>query len=144
PELQSVLVRIIGDKRQAVRKFLRIGIPVAYTAKPSSIDMEHVDAEVSAIANHAQGNLFVDRHPAAPAVIHDQGIAWIFPGFGIAEHRAHPATKNISRAVGAIVKSAKKNHRGFERLARRQTRAKRPWIWVEPQRSLNRIFFAFQ
>ena len=76
--------------------------------------MKHVHAKIGGIANHAQGDLFVYHHAAAPTVVYDQGIVWVFPGFGISENRAHPAAENVSGAIGTTVKSTKKNYRSFE------------------------------
>src|SRR5581483_3533985 len=113
-KFQTMLVGVVGDKCQAVRKLFGIGMPIAYGAKPSCVDVEHIHAKISVIANHAQSNLLVDRHAAAPAVIYNQRIARILPGVRIAEHRTHPAAENISRTIGAVVKSAKKNYRTLE------------------------------
>src|SRR5579885_3428150 len=104
-----------------MRKLLEIGIPVAHGAEPSSIDVEHVDAQSGGVANHARGDFFVHICAAAPTVVHDERIARIFPGFGITENRTHPWTKDVTRTVIAIAKSAEKDCWRLERFSRKET-----------------------
>ena len=68
-ELQPMLVRVVRDSGQSMGKLFGIGIPVTDAAKPSCVDMKHVNTKVGRIANHARGNLFVHCHAATPTVI---------------------------------------------------------------------------
>src|SRR5512138_219976 len=43
-KLQFMLMGLIGDGCESVWKFLRIGIPVAYSAKPARVDVKHFEA----------------------------------------------------------------------------------------------------
>ena len=44
-ESQAILVRRVGNKGQPMRKFLRVRVPVAHSAKPARIHVEHLQAQ---------------------------------------------------------------------------------------------------
>ena len=101
-----MLVGVVGDDRKTMRKFLRVGVPVANAAKPAGIDVKHIHAQLGGIANHAQRDGFVHVHAAAPTVVGHLRIVWIFPGLGIAQRCAHPSTQNVSCSVRAVAETA--------------------------------------
>src|SRR6202521_2170330 len=143
-ELEPVLVRIVGDGGEAVGKLLRIGVPVTHAAKPASIDVKHLQSKLGGVANHTQGNLFVDRHAAAPAVVDCPGIVEIVPGFRIAEHGAHPAAQDVSRTVGPIAEAAEKHNRSLKRFSGREARTEGAGIGVQAQGSVQRVLRSLQ
>ncbi len=63
---KTLLVSLVGDIRQAVRKLLRVGIPVAYAAKPARVDVKHLHTEFLRFGNHAQGEGLVHGHCRCP------------------------------------------------------------------------------
>src|SRR5579862_4578035 len=143
-ELEPMLVGIVSDDREASRKLLRIGMPVAYVTEPPGIDVKHVDAEVGGVANHTFGNLFIYIHAATPTIVDHERIVRILPGDGISQDGAYPGTKNIPGAVGTIAKSSEEYDRRFETFVWLDAGAERARIGVKPEIRSERIFFARQ
>ena len=52
PEFHSVRMRGVGERSEPMRKFVPIGIPVAYATEPSGIHVEHLEAEVGGVGDH--------------------------------------------------------------------------------------------
>ena len=111
------------------------------SAKPAGVDVEHIHAQFGGVANHAQRNLFVDVHAAAPAVVHHQRIVRILPGLRIAKNGTHPAAQNISRAIGAVAEAAEKYDWRLEDFSRCKAGTERTRVRIQSDGCLERIFF---
>ena len=143
-KLQSVLMGVVRNNRQAVRELLGVGVPVSHSAKPPRIDVEHLQPELSRVADHVLSDLFVDFHPAAPTVIHGQRVVGALPRQRIAEHSANPRPQDVACRIGSAVKRTQKDSRSVENFVRRQPGAKRSGIRIQPCRSFKRIALSFE
>ena len=77
PKLQSQVMRVVSKGGNAVRKFLRAGVPVADAAEPTRVNMKHLKPELRRIFNHAMSFFFVDFHPASPTIVHQERVRGI-------------------------------------------------------------------
>ena len=133
---------IIGDGGEAVRKFFGVRIPIADSAKPSGVNVEHLELQIGRIFNHAISQSFVDGHAAAPAVVHEKRIAGIVPSGRIRENFAHPTAQHVARAIRATAKASEKNLWRDERSIRGQPRAKRSWRRIQSGSAVKRMHFS--
>ena len=124
-EFQAQVVRAVGKCGQAMGKLLPVGVPVAWTAKPAGVQMEHFQAQSGGIAHHVLSAGFIDAHAAAPAVIHQQGIIGVFPAQRVAQDAADPRSQHITRGVNAAVECTKENDGSLEALAVKQACAEK-------------------
>jgi hypothetical protein len=137
-----VLVSLVSDGREPVRKFLWIRIPVTYRPKPAGIQVKHLNAKLSRVANHSPRHVFVHVHPAAPAIVHEQRIIRILPRLRIAQRRPHPPPQNVSGPILSIAKSTEKDDWGLKHLARLQPYAKRRRIRIQSEYPRQRILLS--
>src|ERR1700730_4712499 len=107
-------MRVLRDDREAVRKLLRIWIPVSDATKPAGIDVKHLHSEFGRIADHAPCGFFRDVHATAPTVVDSHRIIGILPGFGIVEHLAYPTAQHVAGAIRPVAKSTQKHYWCFE------------------------------
>src|ERR1700722_14852202 len=101
-----------------MRKLRGIRLPIANATEPARIHVKQLEAKFGGIANHAEGDLFIDQHAAAPTVVYDKWVLGIFPGLLPREHLAHPTSKQVAGSVRAPSSAAKKNPWSFKRLSR--------------------------
>ena len=116
-ELESVRVRKLRDARDPVGKLERIRTPVAHVAKPSCIEVEHLEPELRGILDHAVRQRFVHRHAAAPAVVDRQGVGRVAQRDRILQHVSHPPPEDVAGAVRSAGERPQENRRRFERAA---------------------------
>ena len=68
----GALTRVTGHRRQTLRKFFRVRVPIAAAAEPARIELEHFDAECVRIVDHAPNLTSIDRYAVAPAIVRNQ------------------------------------------------------------------------
>src|SRR5579863_2438179 len=137
-------MRFIGNRLQPVRKFIWIGLPIAHAAEPACIHVKHFETQIGGIADHVARDFFVHDHPAAPTVVYEKRIAWIFPCIRIREDVANPATKNIRRGIGSAGGCAQKNVWSFKTVTGLQPSTKRSRVWIETDLASKRFTIASQ
>src|SRR5579863_5149793 len=125
-------------------KFLGIRIPVTNTTKPPGIKVKHVNPQFGAVADHTHCYFFVDLHAPAPTIVDHQWIVGVIPGHSVAENRANPASKNISRFIRTATEATQKDRWRLKDLSRPETCAEWTWIGVQANLPLKRILFARQ
>src|SRR5580704_3849591 len=129
-KLQPMLMGILCDDCQPMRKLLRIRIPVADSAKPAGIHVKHLDTKFGRVTDHPASRLLINVHPAAPTVIDNQRVVRILPCLRVTKHGANPTPKEVTRPIWAILKTAEEHARRFESLARLETGTERTGIRI--------------
>ncbi len=74
---EAVLVSIIGNRGNAMRKLCRVSLPIAHAAKPARVQMKHLQSKPRRFLDHAVRERLIHRHAAAPAVIDQQWVGRI-------------------------------------------------------------------
>jgi hypothetical protein len=75
-ELEPLLMRVIRDRRDAIRELLRVRPPVTDGAIPAGVDMEHFHPQVGGFINHSPAELLVYVHAAAQVLLTSSGYRW--------------------------------------------------------------------
>ena len=119
PKLQSLAMCFVGDRSEAIWKFLGIRIPVANAAEPAGVNMKHFELQIRRIAQHLVGELLVDRHATAPTIVDEHRIVGVFPSLGARKNLTNPATQSVSGNIDTSSSASQKHggrQQGFARL----------------------------
>src|SRR5262245_38562383 len=130
------MMGVVGNCSEAMRKFLRIRIPITDASEPARIYMEHLYSQRRGICDHAAGKFIVDGHASAPAVIHHQRVIGILPSLRIAKRCTHPFAQNVAGIVVSMVEPTHEHNRRLKRLSRLKASSEGRGIGIQPYSSV--------